>query len=85
MLPREDVFVVYSTIENYPKPVTRSDLYLLLESNYTKDQINWAVGTMLVQGILKKGVHLTSDKTKGEPQLTPQKEFSEFVGMEQAK
>lgn len=84
MLPRDDVHVVYRAIRNATTPTTREDLYKLLRQ-YTIPQINWAVGTLVVQGIFKVNPHVRSDRVQTNPSLKAHLPFDGYVGWEEAK
>ena len=84
MLPREDVELVYMAVVNTPRTLVREDIYRLLPQ-FNVDEINWAVGTMAMQGILTVNPHVRSDRKPGSPSLTVGGPFLSYIGWEEAK
>lgn len=81
-LPRRDVEAVYDALSAAPRRLT--DLRRLLPQ-YTPWQLQWAVGTLLVQGLLKEGDQAASDKRRRDPVLDVVGPFASYIGIESAK
>jgi hypothetical protein len=83
-LKRADVEVLYNLLVEKPH-----DLPSLTHqaSQYAPEQVRWALGTLVVQGIVRAPVerHMRSDKRQGEPVLEVVLSFDGYIDYEQAK
>jgi len=82
MLPRDDVEQVYNALSAAPTRLT--ELYGMFPQ-YTRWQLQWAVGSLLVQDIIKEGDQSASDKKKRDSNLDIVQPFSNYIGWESAK
>ena len=82
MLRRQEVEGVYDALSASPRRLM--DLGPLLPQ-YTPWELQWAVGTLIVQGIAKLGDQASSDRVFRDPIIDIVQPFSGYVGCESAK
>jgi hypothetical protein len=81
-LPRRDVERVYGALSAAPRSL--GSLGPLLPQ-YTAGQLQWAVGTLLVQGLVKEGDQAASNGLRRDPVLDVVGPFALYIGCESAK
>lgn len=84
-IPRNAVQQIYDVVAHSTTPLTLSEIGSQCPS-YSPEQIHWACGTLVHQGIFKPQVLIRSDRQAANPSFKAILPFEEnYVGWEQAK
>ena len=84
-LPRDAVRKIYDTIAHSPAPLALSEVRARCPA-YSPEQIHWACGTLVRQGIVRPQAAVRSDRKSADPPLEAVLPFEQnYVGWEQAK
>ena len=83
-LPRAVVQRIYTAIVQSPMHMTLDAIATKFQA-YSREQIYWACGTLIRQGIIKECASVRSDRTRPNPCFGRQGSFDTYVGWEEAK